>query len=85
MFINYKSPFNKFDLNWENLVVMKLNDYINVRLMLHMIYDDDVLFPVYDENNVKTGEETRLQLKQFISVGFSYTFDRKILRTKRIG
>ncbi|QGY42391.1 DUF3078 domain-containing protein [Maribellus comscasis] len=84
MFINYQQPFQKFDVNWENLVKMKLNDYINMRVMIHMIYDDDVLFPIYDENDEKIGEEPRLQLKQFISVGFSYAINHKVLRTKRV-
>lgn len=84
MFINYQQPFQKFDVNWENLVVMKLNDYINMRLMLHMIYDDDVLFPIYDKDDVKIGEEPKLQLKQFISVGFSYAINRKVVRTRRV-
>ncbi|MCG6189222.1 DUF3078 domain-containing protein [Maribellus maritimus] len=84
MFINYQQPFQKFDVNWENLVVMKLNDYINMRVMLHMIYDDDVLFPIFDDNDVKIGEEPRLQLKQFISIGFSYAINHKVLRTKRL-
>jgi hypothetical protein len=83
MFINYQQPFQKFDVNWENLVVMKLNDYINMRLMLHMIYDDDVLFS-YENAQGETIKEPRLQLKQFISVGFSYAINRKVLQTRRI-
>jgi hypothetical protein len=84
MFINYQHPFSKFDINWENLVVMRLTEYINMRMMVHMIYDDDVLFPVYDENDVKIGEKPRLQLKQLITVGFSYKINRQVVRTRRI-
>lgn len=84
MFINYQYPFSKFDINWENLVVMRLTEYINMRMMVHMIYDDDVLFPVYDENDVKIGEKPKLQLKQLITVGFSYKINRQVVRTRRI-
>ncbi len=84
MFINYQKPFQNFDVNWESQVEMKLNDYINVRLLLHMIYDDDVKFPIYNENDEQIGQESRLQLKQFISVGFSYTINHKVLRTRRV-
>jgi len=84
MFINYKQPFKKFDINWENLLVMRLTDYINMRMMLHLIYDDDVLFPVYDDNDVQTGEKPRLQIKEFITVGFSYKINRKVVTTRRI-
>lgn len=85
MFINYQEPFSKFDINWENLVVMQLNDYINMRMMVHMIYDDNVLFPVYDSNDVKIGEKPKLQFKQLITVGFSYKLNKQVIRTKRAG
>ena len=84
MFINYQQPFRKFDINWENLLKMQLTDYINMQLMVHFIYDDDVLFPVYDRNDVKIGEEPKLQVKELITVGFVYKINRKVMRTKRI-
>lgn len=84
MFINYKAPFQKFDINWENTFVMKLNSYINVRLLVHLIYDDDVLFPVYDDNDVKIGEKAKLQVKEFFSIGFTYKINRNVMHSKRI-
>lgn len=84
MFVNYKQPFKKFDIDWENLLVMQLTDYINMRMMVHMIYDDDVKFPVFDANDVKIGEEPKLQLKQLITIGFSYKINRQVMRSKQI-
>ena len=84
MFINYKEPFQKFDINWENTFVMKLSEYINMRLLVHFIYDDDVLFPVYDENEVKIGEKPKLQVKEFFSIGFAYKINHKVQHSKRI-
>jgi len=84
MFINYKAPFQKYDINWENNVVMKLNNYINLRLLVHLIYDDNVLFPVYDNNNVKIGEEPKLQIKEFFSIGFTYKINHNVMHSKRI-
>jgi hypothetical protein len=84
MFINYQEPFQKFDINWENLFVMKLNEYVNMRLLVHLIYDDDVLFPVYDENEVKIGEKPKLQVKEFFSIGFAYKINHKVQHAKRI-
>jgi hypothetical protein len=82
MFINYKKPFSKFDINWENLMVMRLNDHINMRMMVHLIYDDDVKFPV--ENSAgETVYEPRLQLKEFFTVGFTYKINRRVTRTRR--
>jgi hypothetical protein len=85
MFINYKDPLQKFDINWENQVNLKLTNYINMQMMLHMIYDDDVLFPVYDKNGDPTGvEKPKLQLKQLVTVGFTYNISRNVMRTRRI-
>lgn len=84
MFINYKEPFRKFDVNWENTFHIQLTDYINMRLMMHFIYDDDVLFPVYDANDVKVDEKPKLQMKEFFTIGFVYKINHKIMRSKRI-
>jgi hypothetical protein len=83
MFINYARPFSDWDINWENLLVMPLTDHINLRMMIHMIYDEDVLFPVYNADGDRTGEEPRLQLREFITVGFSYKINRQVTRTRR--
>jgi hypothetical protein len=84
MFINYKEPFQKFDINWENTFVMKLTNYINMRFLVHFIYDDNVLFPVYDENDVQIGEKAKLQIKEFFSVGFTYKINHNVQHSKRI-
>lgn len=87
MFINYKEPFSKFDVNWENLLEMRLNNYINMRLLVHFIYDDDVLFPIYKEvdgKEVKVGEKAKLQTKEFFSIGFSYRINHKVMTAKKI-
>ncbi|MDD4108904.1 MAG: DUF3078 domain-containing protein [Prolixibacteraceae bacterium] len=83
MFINYKKPWGNLDINWENIVIMQLNDYINLRMMVHMIYDEDVMFPIYDANDEKIGEKPRLQLKEFINIGFTYKINRQVTRTRR--
>lgn len=84
MFINFSEPLKKYDISWENLVIMHLNRFIDCRLMLHLIYDDDVLFPVYDANNVKIGEKPKLQLKQLTTIGFSYKINHKVVYTRKI-
>jgi hypothetical protein len=83
MFINYKQPLGNLDINWENMMVMQLTDHINLRMMVHLIFDEDVLFPVYDANDVKIGEEPKLQLKEFINIGFTYKINKQVTRTRR--
>ncbi len=84
MFINYKEPFRKYDVNWENQFSLQLNSYFDIRLLMHFIYDDDVLFPVYDANDVKIGEKAKLQVKEFFSIGFTYKINHKVMTSKRI-
>lgn len=84
MFVNYKNPFEKQDISWENIVYMKLNEFINMSFLLHLIYDGDVKFPVYDENDAKIGEKSKLQVKEYFSIGFIYKINHKVMNSKRI-
>ncbi len=87
MFVNYSAPFSKFDINWENNFVMRLNNFINMRMMLHFIYDDNVKFPIYemqDGQRVEVGKEPKWQMKEFITIGFSYKLNKPIYRRDRV-
>lgn len=84
MFINYQDPFKKHDINWENMFKMQLNNYIGMQFLIHFIYDDDVLFPVYDDTGTQIGKEPKLQIKEFFSIGFTYKINKKVMRTHRI-
>ncbi len=69
LFSNYlKNPQN-IDINWENLIAMKVNKYITVSLNTIMIYDDDI--KILQDNGTKSAG---LQFKEILGVGFSYTF-----------
>ncbi|MGM0619490.1 MAG: DUF3078 domain-containing protein [Bacteroidota bacterium] len=83
MFVNFRAPFSKFDVNWENQVVIRLNDHVNMRLFVHMIYDDDVKFPIENDLGEVIGEKAKVQLKEFFTIGFSYKINRQVTRTRR--
>lgn len=87
MFINYREPFTKYDIDWENLFVMRLNDYINMRLMIHLIYDDNVKFK--ETRTVNGVEEViwkpKMQVQELITIGFSYKINRQVTRAKDLG
>ncbi|MFV0592470.1 MAG: DUF3078 domain-containing protein [Draconibacterium sp.] len=83
MFINYRDPFNNRDLDLENQLQIKLNDYMNMTMMVHMIYDDNVLFPEVNSEGV-TEYKAKLQLEEFITLGFRYTINKKVMKTRRI-
>ncbi|MGC9353530.1 MAG: DUF3078 domain-containing protein [Mariniphaga sp.] len=83
MFINYRQPSGNLDINWENNLVMQLTDHINMRMMVHFIYDEKVLFPVEDANGQALDPKPKLQLKEFITVGFNYKINKQVTRTRR--
>ncbi len=79
LFSNYLDNPQNIDINWENLVAMKVNKYISVSLNTVLIYDDNILILV-DRNNdgdVSDPEDIpgkRVQFKEIFGVGFSYKF-----------
>jgi hypothetical protein len=83
MFNNYtdRNIANRknIDVNFENAVNMKVNEYIAASLFIHMIYDNDIKTPVtreIDGVKTKTTVGPRLQFKQTLGVGFSYKFGK---------
>ena len=85
MFVNYTDPFSSFDVDWENNIVMKLNNYINMRMLLHFIYDDDVTFPTDKVDlNGKTIYKPKLQFKEFITIGFTYKLNKPVYRREKL-
>ncbi len=85
MFINYRNPFSSFDVDFENNLVMQLNDHINMRVLLHFVYDDNVTFPTSKvdlEGN--TIYKPKWQMKEFITIGFSYKLNKRIYRREQL-
>ena len=63
---------------------MKLNDFINLRAMLHFIYDDNVKFKVGEKADGSDILEPRWQIKEFITIGFSYKLNKRIFRREKV-
>lgn len=81
LFSNYLENPQNVDLNWENLIAMKVNDFISVNISAQMIYDDDILIKkeravLNEEGEVVTPADIGpgLQFKETLAVGFSYKF-----------
>ncbi len=74
LFTNYTHNPQNIDIDWELILRMKITFYLSATISTHMIYDDDVLVPIYNNEGVKTGEGPRLQFKELLSLGFSYKF-----------
>lgn len=71
LFSNYLNNPQNIDVNWENGLFMKVNKYITVNLVAHLIYDDDILFTDAD------GVGPRTQFRQSLGVGLSYQLRSK--------
>ena len=81
LFSGYLNKPQNIDLDWEINLEQKINWYSSVTLNIHMIYDDDVRFPVLDENGQpellpdgSVHKVPRLQFKQFLGLSFLFSF-----------
>ncbi len=83
MFINYTKPSGNFDFNWENNLVVQLTNRINMRLLIHFIYDEKVLFPVTDANGNALPPKPKLQIREFATIGFSYRVNKQVTRSRQ--
>ncbi|MGQ2983203.1 DUF3078 domain-containing protein [Flavobacterium sp.] len=73
LYTDYLNNFGNIDVNWQLQLDMTVNEYVKANIGTHIIYDDDV----------KATEEVagavvqvgpKIQLKQLLGVGLSYTF-----------
>lgn len=69
LFSNYIDHPENIDINWEVLIIMKVNKYISANISASLIYDDDI--DIVQENG-KIGPAT--QFKELFGVGLSYKF-----------
>lgn len=81
LFTNYiHNPLN-IDVDWEMIATTKLNWFTDIRLNTHLIYDDDTLIPVLDDNNEPVLNEDgsprkipRVQFKELIGISMIFRF-----------
>jgi hypothetical protein len=85
MFLNYQQPFQKVDINWENMIVAQLTNRISMTFMLYMLYDDNVTFPTgkFEADGTEI-YKAKWQTKQLTTVGFSYKINKHIYQRKKI-
>lgn len=69
LFSNYANNPQNIDVNWENLLELKVNKFISCNITTHLIYDDDIRI-----TDSKGNSGPRTQFKEVIGVGFSYKF-----------
>ena len=67
----------KIDANWENTINFVISKHVTTVLFLHLKYDHNTTFPVYEEvEGVQTlvGNEPKLQFKESLGIAFIHKF-----------
>lgn len=75
LFSNYLNDPQNIDVNWENIIVFKVNKYITVNLNTHLIYDADILFDTDNSGVIDAADHSLVQFKEIFGVGFMYKFN----------
>ncbi len=81
LFSNYLNHPENIDIDWEIILEKKINWFFTIRLDLHLIYDDDILFTVYDDADqpviLPDGSEkevAKAQFKEFLGLSLQFKF-----------
>ena len=71
-----KSNRWNIDVNWETGLTFIFNKRISTVVNIHLIYDDNILFPYTEtiDGETVSGQRPRLQLKESLGVTFLYNF-----------
>jgi hypothetical protein len=76
LFSNWLDKPQNIVVNWETLIIMKVNKFISVNFNTQLIYDDKIKIKV-DRNNdgiLDAIPGPRIQFKEILGVGISYKF-----------
>ena len=77
LFTNYLDPkgLGNVDVNWENILSLKVNKLISVTVTTNLIYDNDIQIQTFKKvNGVEVPDRIgpRTQFKEVVGVGFAY-------------
>jgi hypothetical protein len=74
LFSNYlKNPQNVV-VNWEAILVMKVNKYIAASIATQVMYDDKINTKILNPDGTIAQNGPRVQIKEVLGVGLSYKF-----------
>ena len=81
LFSSYLNKPQNMDVDWELILDQRINWFFSIRVNLHLIYDDDVRFPVFDSEGLPIilpdGSEKKVaktQFKEFIGLSLQFKF-----------
>jgi hypothetical protein len=73
LFSDYLHNPQNVDINWEALIKLKVNKYISSTISTQLMYDDDIKNPTEDASGEIVERGARVQFKEIIGIGLSYT------------
>ncbi|SMD33221.1 Protein of unknown function [Reichenbachiella faecimaris] len=80
LFSDYLEHPDKIDVNWENILTLKVNGWLSANIYNQIIYDYDIKFyeldPLTGENDLTT-ETDKWQFKNIIGLGLAVQFGGK--------
>ncbi|CAN5352320.1 DUF3078 domain-containing protein [soil metagenome] len=79
LFSNYlKNPQN-VDVNWNNKIILKVNEWLNVAITTELVYDDDVMVPkTREDGTTYEGKGTQFRENLAVSIGYKFARDRNV-------
>ncbi|WP_333808962.1 DUF3078 domain-containing protein [Flavobacterium sp.] len=73
LYTDYLNKFGNIDVDWQLQLDMTVNQYVKANIGTHIIYDDDIKTKE-EENGVQVIKGPKVQLKQLLGVGLTYSF-----------
>lgn len=73
VYTDYLNNFGNIDVDWQLQLEMTVNNFLKATVGTHLIYDDDINNK-REVDGVQITEGPRLQFKQLLGIGLTYTF-----------
>ncbi|MFC4815697.1 DUF3078 domain-containing protein [Flavobacterium sp. GCM10023249] len=73
LYSDYLNNFGNIDVNWQLQLDLIVNEYVSANIGTHLIYDDDIKAKE-EENGEQITVGPKIQLKQVLGIGLTYTF-----------
>jgi len=77
MYSDYLDKPQNIDVDWQVVITMKVNDFLNAQIKTHLIYDDDTPVGIDDNGDGKFDRfGPRTQFSEQLSIGLVYKFGK---------
>jgi hypothetical protein len=73
LYTDYINNFGNIDVDWQLQLDMTVNQYVKANIGTHIVYDDDIKSKE-EVNGVQVIKGPKVQLKQLLGVGLTYSF-----------